>query len=39
VGLNQKLRDYGVKEPQVDALADQPFTAAIKQTRTGDRKI
>jgi alcohol dehydrogenase class IV len=32
VGLNQKLRDYGVKETQIDALADQAILDGCHQT-------
>jgi 4-hydroxybutyrate dehydrogenase len=32
VGLNQKLRDYGVKESQIDALADQSILDGCHQT-------
>jgi alcohol dehydrogenase class IV len=32
VGLNQKLRDYGVKESQIDALAEQAILDGCHQT-------
>jgi alcohol dehydrogenase class IV len=32
VGLNQKLCDYGVKESQIDALADQAILDGCHQT-------
>ena len=32
VGLNQKLRDYGVKESQIDPLADQAILDGCHQT-------
>jgi alcohol dehydrogenase class IV len=32
VGLNQKLREYGVKESQIDALAEQAILDGCHQT-------